>query len=114
MTNHGADIAWNITGMNCVAHTLQLAVHDALNKLAVSHKNVIELCREMSKFLRLKSTRTDVLQLNIEYRLPRLEVKTRWSSMYHMVKDIKKNQFLFNNFCFFHSSSYSIFRIVNV
>lgn len=87
MANYGADIVWNITGMNCVAHMLQLAVHEALKKLSVSHQNVIELCREMSKFLRLESTRTDMLQLNIEYRLPRLEVQTRWSSMYYMVND---------------------------
>lgn len=77
LVNCGADIIWNITGINCVAHTLQLGVQDALKKLTVSHQNVIALCWEMSKFLRQESTRTDMMKINIEYRLPRLEVPTR-------------------------------------
>lgn len=85
MKNYGADIIWNITGINCTAHILQLAVHDSLKRLPTIHENVISLCREMGIFLRLQSTITDMAQKNIEYLLPRLEVKTRWSSTYSMV-----------------------------
>lgn len=82
------NITWNITGVNCAAHTIQLAINDAISKLPSATKHVIELCRETSKFLRLVSTRNEVAQMNIEYKLPRLEVPTRWSSMFFMVRII--------------------------
>lgn len=81
------DIMWNITGINCAAHLIQLAIKGAIEKLPTSTGNVISLCREMSKFLRKISTKNEMAQLNIEYRLPRLEVSTRWSSMYYMVNN---------------------------
>lgn len=34
-----------IDGINCAAHTLQLAVKDALSKLRVEHSNVIKLAK---------------------------------------------------------------------
>lgn len=82
------DIIWNITGVDCAAHTLQLAIADSIKKLPTNTANVILLCREMSKFLRLVSTKNEMSKLGIEYRLPRLEVSTRWSSLFHMVIDV--------------------------
>lgn len=78
---------WHITGVKCAAHTLQLAINASITNLSNSTSNVISLCREVSKFLRLISTKTEMAQLGIEYRLPRLEVPTRWSSLYLMVID---------------------------
>lgn len=72
----------DITGVNCAAHTLQLGIKDALAKFQPNFKNVIELCRRVCKFLRLKSTS---YASPIEYPKPRKENKTRWCSMYLMV-----------------------------
>lgn len=76
---------WDITGINCAVHTLQLAVKDALSKLLISFKNVIELCRSVCKFLRLKTTSAALDAIGIDHILPRLETETRWGSMYLMV-----------------------------
>lgn len=81
----GADWLWNITGLNCAAHTVQLAIKDCLNELGTSEKNVIELCREICKMLRTDSICNEMANLGKEYRLPRLESKTRWGAMYLMV-----------------------------
>lgn len=79
------NIGWDITGVNCAPHTLQLGVHDSLSALSSSHANVLLLGREVLKFLNLRTTITDLKKLGIEYSPPRLETKTRWSSMYLMV-----------------------------
>lgn len=81
----GIDI-WDITGVNCAAHTLQLATKDSISKLPQPIKNVIELCRLVCKFLRLKSTSVAMDIIGVEYTLPRLENDTRWGSMYLMVR----------------------------
>lgn len=91
--NYDANFLWDITGVNCVEHTLQLGVKDGLNMLGTSQKNVIELCREVAKLLRSDSTCNETGKLGIQYRLPRLESNTRWGSMYLMVS--------INIFCFF-------------
>lgn len=85
MGNCGADFLWDITGINCAVHTLQLFIKDGLKNLTDAHKNVIELSRNVCKMLRLHSTRNEMAGLGVEYRLPRLETKTRWGSMYLMV-----------------------------
>lgn len=76
---------WDITGVNCAVHTLQLSVKDALSNLMKAYKNVIELCRRICKFLRLKSTSVSLDAIEINHVLPRLETPTRWGSMYLMV-----------------------------
>lgn len=81
----GVDIEWDITGVNCAAHTLQLGVKDSLTALSLSHTNVLLLSREVCKFLNNRTTVTDLKIRGIEYSLPRIETKTRWSSMYLMV-----------------------------
>lgn len=85
LIKNDTNILWNITGIRCAAHSLQLGVNDALKLLATSVVNVISLCRELCKFLRLQSTINDMMQIGLSYRLPRIEVKTRWSSTYLMV-----------------------------
>lgn len=86
MENCGADFLYDITGVNCAQHTLQLFIKDGLNKLTEPQKNVIELIRNVCKMLRLHSTRNEMAELGIQYRLPRLESKTRWGSMFLMVR----------------------------
>lgn len=85
----GGDIEWDITGVNCAPHTLQLGVHDSIKALSTNHGNVLLLAREVCKFLNLRTTITDLKKLGIEYSYPRLETKTRWSSMYLMVSFLR-------------------------
>lgn len=86
----GANIIWDITGMNCAEHTLQLMIKDGLKKLSTENINLVDLCREVCKMLRLHSTRNEMAKMGIEYRLPRMENQTRWGSMYMMVISILK------------------------
>lgn len=76
---------FSVNGINCAAHTLQLAVKDALNLLHVDHKNVIKLTREVVKFIRKESTRNDIRNRGLNLKLPSMGVETRWSSTYMMV-----------------------------
>lgn len=80
---------WNITGVNCAAHTLQLAIKDAVKSIARIHKNVIELSRKVTKILRLKSTTNEANNMGIHYLWPHLENDTRWCSLFMMVCFLK-------------------------
>lgn len=75
-----------LTSIRCAAHTMQLMVWNALNGLEDDERDVIELCREASKFLRLQSSRTKMTDACLKYTLPPLDCKTRWSSTYLMVR----------------------------
>lgn len=75
-----------INGVNCAAHTLQLAVNDALKSMSTSHTNVIHLCRSVAKFIRLSLTMIEIRNRGLKPIFPPLDVKTRWSSTYTMVK----------------------------
>lgn len=86
IVTNGADIHWNISGVNCTAHTLQLAIKDALKKLPRRQRNVIELCRRVAKFLRLTSTRHIIDELKLHCKLIRLDCDTRWCATYMMVR----------------------------
>lgn len=80
----GVDI-WDITGINCAEHTLQLAIKSAVSKLPREFRNVIKLCRRVCAFLRLQSTSNKLDAINMEHTVPRTENETRWGSMYLMV-----------------------------
>lgn len=84
LSSPGTDI-WDIKGVNCVEHTLQLGMKDALSKHSQEFKNVIMLCRRICIFLRLKSTSNLMNAVGVEYRLPHLENETRWGSLFLMV-----------------------------
>lgn len=81
----GAEFSFDITGVNCAVHTLQLAVKDALKKMPKSFKNVIELCRLVCKEMRTDTCIYNMQELNIPFKKPRIEVETRWGSMFLMV-----------------------------
>lgn len=84
-SSHALNILWNITGVNCSAHTLQLGIHDALKKLPKTHTNVISLCRRVAKHLRLETTSNELNGIKMKFKVPRLDVNTRWCSTYLMV-----------------------------
>lgn len=81
----GTDMIWNTTGVNCSAHTLQLAIYDARKMLDRCHDNVIEIARRVAKFLKNNSTHREIIKEGVNYKLPRLECKTRWGSTCLMV-----------------------------
>lgn len=76
---------WNVEGIHCAVHTLQLCIKKALSKLDLSVKNAIGLCRCIAKFLRLNSTAHELNAKEINFTVPRLDVVTRWCSTYAMV-----------------------------
>lgn len=81
----GADFVFDITGVNCAVHTLQLGVKDSIAKMPKAFKNVIELCRMVCKEIRTDSCCNVMQQMNIPYKKPRIETETRWGSMFLMV-----------------------------
>lgn len=85
-TDFGLDILWDITGVNCAAHTLQLAIKDALKVVARKYSNLINLCRSIAKSLRSKSMQHTFKEHGGTYKIPRLDVETRWGSTFVMVR----------------------------
>lgn len=75
-----------VNAVNCAAHTVQLAVKDALRLLDESSQNVIGIARAVVKFLRKESTRNEIRNRGLAMTLPPLDVATRWSSTYMMVR----------------------------
>ncbi|KAK3928321.1 Zinc finger BED domain-containing protein 4 [Frankliniella fusca] len=74
-----------VQSVRCAAHTLQLAVDEALRKDA-QLQQTINAVRELAKFLR---TPTSVRQLKaVGKTLPQLDVVTRWGSTYTMLKSV--------------------------
>lgn len=84
--NGKCDTIWKINGINCAVHTIQLAIKDALNKMLNKHQNVIGLCRRISKILRLNKIQMILKEKDYRFKIPRLDVETRWSSTYLMVR----------------------------
>lgn len=74
-----------VTSIKCAAHTLQLAVNDAIGLLGKNDMNAITLCRHVAKFLRLQSSKNEMQKAGLKCILPALDVVTRWSSTYRMV-----------------------------
>lgn len=74
-----------ISGVSCAAHTLQLSVKEAIERMAESHKNVISLCRNVAKFLRTQTSINEMTAAKLTAKFPRLDVQTRWSSTYFLV-----------------------------
>lgn len=83
----------NINGIRCAAHTIQLAVQDALASINI--KTLLKKCKKMCKLLRKKKTRFILRRNNIAITQPRLDCKTRWNSEFRMVNNTFHFKFLF-------------------
>lgn len=75
----------DIYGIKCAAHTLQLVVLKAINTSEYGH--LIASFRNVCKHLRKPTSIRLMKQNGIRIWLPRLDVETRWSSLYRMVCD---------------------------
>lgn len=85
VNKHGIALEWMILGINCAAHTKQLSIGDAVNNTTEANRNVIKLCGKVAKILRRSTTKFKLDKANIACKFPRLQVKTRWCSLYLMV-----------------------------
>lgn len=72
-----------LTGINCAAHCLNLVVKDAL-EMTTEFKDLIDKSRTLVKKLRTPSVRGALREKSMKMAI--LDVKTRWSSLYDMVK----------------------------
>lgn len=84
LKNLNASISF-INTVNCAAHTLQLGIMDGLRSLDGRAKNVVRLARQAAKFLRKHSTIIEIKKIGLKQKTPRLDVITRWNSIYLMV-----------------------------
>lgn len=84
-STHGIQVAYDVKGINCAAHTLQLAIKDCLAATLSSIQNLVTLCQKVAIFLRIRSTMYELNRLHIQFKKPRLDVKTRWGSLFLMV-----------------------------
>lgn len=103
---YGLDVLWDVTGIKCAAHTLQLVIKDGLKKIAIKHMNVIKLCRKIAKKLRLQSFKQIYEEAtgDTEYKTPRLDVETRWCYKYLMVRTL---QIFFSSYNFIRACIFS-------
>lgn len=84
LKNLNASVSF-INTVNCAAHTLQLGIMDGLRSLDGKAKNVVRLARQVAKFLRKHSTIIEIKKYGLKQKTPRLDVITRWNSIYLMV-----------------------------
>lgn len=89
----------NINSIRCAAHSLQLAVMSALAGDAFAI--IIRLCRAVCKELRKSGIIFDLNQNNIYFTIPGLDCKTRWNSIYTMVR-LPKLLSIFATYLFFY------------
>lgn len=73
----------DIYGIRCAAHTLQLAIREAMKYS--EYGALISLFREVAKFLRKPTSIRIMREQGIKIWLPRLDCETRWSSLYRLV-----------------------------
>lgn len=106
-SKHDLNVVWDITGINCSAHTLQLAVNDSIKAMPIVHQNIITLTRYVAKFLRRETTKISLKDNEMlqAYKKPRLDVETRWCSTYLMVSDMNTFRLNFSFLRFQYSSS---------
>lgn len=83
-TEHGHDL-FDLTGVNCAAHTLQLVVKTSLKELRKETSNIIDLSRRVLKALKLNATKHIVEEAKLQMKVPSMDVETRWGSSYTMV-----------------------------
>lgn len=74
----------DVHGIDCAAHSLQLAVKDALKE---SNANAIFITiKDLCQIMRTKNVMIQIRALKMKTILPPMDVVTRWNSTYVMVK----------------------------
>lgn len=83
--SHGLNVMWDVSGVNCAAHTLQLAIEDTFKSVTNKTQNTIKLSNRAAKFIRKQSTMCMLKEANIIFTKPEIDVVTRWGSTFQMV-----------------------------
>lgn len=86
MAIRGLNVLWNVEGVRCSAHTAQLAIKNSVQRLDQNHRNTIDLIRRVAKILRSERVRNEMRTINIQYRIPRIDIETRWGYLHVMVR----------------------------
>lgn len=86
LKNEFASNTLTVNGVKCAAHTLQLAINDALKDKRLDVNKMIKLCRLVCKTLRKMSYQYILEENGIGTKSPRMDCITRWSSTYYMVR----------------------------
>lgn len=81
------DYIATIPEVRCCAHTLQLAVHDALS--TSNARRILSKVKDICKLLRNQVVNTEFRRLSPKSILPPMDNATRWCSEYIMVNMIK-------------------------
>lgn len=76
----------NVNSVPCSAHTLQLAVKDALQD-ATEVSDIISLCRLAAKRLRRETYVYDLQAAQKFVKIVRIDCEVRWNSIYLMVRN---------------------------
>lgn len=71
-------------GIRCAAHTLQLAIKDALKSSKI--KVLLNVCRMSCKLLRKSSYKNRMRDQKFDIPSPRLDTAFRWNSTFRMVR----------------------------
>lgn len=82
---HVSTAADGVVSVRCAAHTLQLCVHDLINK----NQNIKSLLTRVRKVV--KKTHTQNMRLVFKQNkmpLPKLDCETRWGSSYEMLQSV--------------------------
>lgn len=74
--------SYNITGVRCGAHTLQLCVYDVIKNAEIKMK--LDKCRSVVKKLRTQNYL--IILKNGRYKKPLLDCLTRWNSTFIMLE----------------------------
>lgn len=81
----------SIITIRCAAHSIQLIVRDAIKNS--NFKNMLGLCKYITKKLHTQDYKYIALQSEIKYTLPHMACDTRWDAEYDMVSMIQKLNF---------------------
>lgn len=100
-TIHHLNVTLEDFHVRCIAHVVNLAVKDALEithaKIAAV-RNLVHACRcSIKRRDRFEEIKKSVG--SIEVSLPTLDVQTRWSSTFIMVKNARKARLVLNTMC---------------
>lgn len=73
----GVNVVWEVGGIKCAEHTLQLAINDSIDKLSKRNQNIMKLCRRFASFMRNHTIMCTLKEANIKHKIPRKDVATR-------------------------------------
>lgn len=86
VTARAPNVLWTVESIRCAAHKAQLAIKDAIEKLSRTHRNVLALTRRVARILRTESVRNEMRAQELQYKVPRMDIETRWGYLFLLVR----------------------------